>query len=952
MKPILNKNRIMMKKPLFPPVYRLVLILVVLSFSMAFKPAPKLELNYEKYQLANGLTVILHTDKSDPIVSVAIQYHVGSNREIKGHTGFAHLFEHIMFQQSENVPEDEFFKKIQNAGGDLNGGTSSDGTVYYEVVPKNALEMVLWLESDRMGYLLNTVTKTSFANQQNVVQNEKRQRVDNTPYGYNNYIIDKTLYPDGHPYNWQVIGEMEDLKNASVEDVKDFYRKWYIPGNATLVIAGDIDAAGVKKLVEKYFGEIPKGAAVEDMKPMNVTLNKTHRLYYEDNFANSPRLTMVWPTINQYTKDSYALNFLSQLLSVGKKAPFYKVIVQEKKLAPSARVMNYSQELAGKFIVSITANQGTDLDQLEQAVNESFAKFEKDGISDKDIERVKASVETDFYNSLTSVQDKSFILAEYNEYAGDPSFLQKDLENTMAVTKEDVLRVYNQYIKGKPFVMTSVVPKGNPSLATENSELFPIVEENITQATEEIADSNALPEEVKKTITKIDRSKQPEVGPDPIVVVPKPWRTELSDKIKVSGIVQKELPLVSFSLILDGGQLLDDPAKPGICNLVTEVMKSGTRNRTPEELEEAIDMLGASISISAGSEYIVVSGNCLERNFEKTMELMREMVLEPRWDAKEFDVARTRILNSLIQRKSSAPYLASISFNQLVYGNDHILHNSIMGNEASIGTITLDDLKAFYSKAFSSSVASFQVAGSVTKERVLSALKKLEAEWKPFPVVMPTYKFPPVPDKAKVYFVDVPGAKQSVIQAGYLSLKRNDPDYNAATAMNYQLGGNFNGVLNMILREEKGYTYGASAYFRGMMTYGTYAANSSVRSNTTLESAKIFKESMEKYREGISKEDLEYTQNAILRSNAMNYENLDALLGMLQEMSRFNLPDGYIEKDLTEVRNLSLEEHKRLAQKYIDPGKMIWVIAGDAATQMGALEELGYGPAELYTPAK
>lgn len=274
----------------------------------------KLNIPFEKYQLSNGLTVVLHVDKSDPMVAVAIQYHVGSNREVKGKTGFAHLFEHIMFQRSENVGEDEFFKKIQNAGGDLNGGTGNDGTVYYEVVPKNALELVLWLESDRMGYLLNTVTPSSFANQQNVVQNEKRQRMDNTPYGFTNYVIDKHLFPDGHPYSWQVIGEMEDLQNATIEDVKNFYRKYYIPGNATLVIAGDIDPVQVKGLVEKYFGEIPAGIPVSDLPKMDVSLDQTKRLYHEDNFATAPRLTVVWPTIHEYTSDAYALDFLGELL--------------------------------------------------------------------------------------------------------------------------------------------------------------------------------------------------------------------------------------------------------------------------------------------------------------------------------------------------------------------------------------------------------------------------------------------------------------------------------------------------------------------------------------------------------------------------------------------------------------------------------------------------------------
>ncbi|NMC40204.1 MAG: insulinase family protein, partial [Bacteroidales bacterium] len=315
----------------------------------------------EKYSLPNGLTVILHQDKSDPIVSVAIYYHVGSSRESEGKTGFAHLFEHMMFQRSENVGEDEFFRNIQEAGGSLNGSTSQDRTNYYEVVPKNALELALWMESDRMGYLENTVTKRSFANQQNVVQNEKRESVDNAPYGFNNELILKYLYPKGHPYSWTVIGKMEDLANATVDDVIAFHRKFYVPNNAFLVVSGDFDPASVKEMIEKYFGEIPSGEPVEKRGPMNVTLQETVRLYHEDNFARAPRLTIVYPTVERYSRDSYALNFLGELLSGGRKAPLYKVLVKDKKLTSSVSARNGSQELAGSFTVSVTANPGVSL---------------------------------------------------------------------------------------------------------------------------------------------------------------------------------------------------------------------------------------------------------------------------------------------------------------------------------------------------------------------------------------------------------------------------------------------------------------------------------------------------------------------------------------------------------------------------------------------------------------
>ncbi|MCK5766148.1 MAG: insulinase family protein, partial [Bacteroidales bacterium] len=295
----------------------------------------ELSLDYEKYSLSNGLDVILHVDKSDPIVALAVQYHVGSNREVPGRTGFAHLFEHMMFQRSENVGEDQFFKLIQNAGGTLNGGTGNDATTYFEVVPKNALELILWLESDRMGYMINTVTPKSFANQQNVVQNEKRQMVDNRPYGHTGTVIAHNFYPEGHPYSWTVIGEMEDLTSATIEDVKEFHSKFYVPNNATLVLAGDFEIAEAKKLIELYFGEIPKGNDVPDPEPIPVTLEETKKFYHEDNFARAAQFRMLWPTVEEYNDDAYPLSYLAELFSSGKKAPLYKVLEKEKKLSSS-----------------------------------------------------------------------------------------------------------------------------------------------------------------------------------------------------------------------------------------------------------------------------------------------------------------------------------------------------------------------------------------------------------------------------------------------------------------------------------------------------------------------------------------------------------------------------------------------------------------------------------------
>ena len=931
---IFNKGE-EMKKWILALVLSVMLILVGCDKS-------GLSIAYEKYELENGLDVILHVDDSDPITAVAIQYHVGSNREKPGKTGFAHLFEHMLFQESENIPQDQFFAKIQNAGGTLNGGTWTDGTVYYEVVPKNALEMVLWMESDRMGYMINTVTPAAFTNQQNVVTNEKRQRVDNNAYGHKAYVIGKAIYPEGHPYNWQTIGVVEDINNATVPDVKAFYNDYYGPNNATLVIAGDIDPTEVKALVEKYFGELNPHGDPEPLKPMPVTLDKTKKLYHEDNFARASMLTMVWPTVEEGNKDAYALQYLSSLLSDGKKAPLYQVLVKEKNYTSRASAYTYHKELAGEFYVNVTANQGVSLADVEASVFEAFKKFEDEGFSERDVERVKAQLETGFYNGIKSLEDKAFSLAMNNVFTGDPGYLTQDLANLKAVTKDDILHVYNKYIKDKNYVATSFVPKGQLEMIAEGSVKADVVEENVEdlKRVEQIA---ATDEEIKKTPSKIDRSVEPEKGPMPEIHLPKVWERELSNGIKVYGVLHDELPLVSYELVLRGGHLLDPIEKPGVANLVANLMNEGTKNKTPMELEEEIDFLGASIRIHSGRESMAIGVNCLARNFEKTLAIVEEMLLEPRWDEEEFELAKTRLVNGIKRSKADANSVASEAFNKLLYGEDHIFGVPSVGTEESVATITLDDLKAFYNKNISPSIASFQIAGAVSPARVEKALNGIASKWEVKDVVIPEYKLPEPLKESKVYFVDMPGAKQSALTVGNLAMTQNDKDFYPAYVMNYQLGGVFGSHINMVLREEKGYTYGARSGFNGTKIPGPFKVSTSVVTDATLESLEIIRDLTEAYKEGISEEELEFTKNAILKSNTRHFETMDNMLNMLWMIDYYGKPVDYVKNNEAIVKGMTLDTHKALANKYLHPDKMIYLVVGDAATQLEPLKKLGFG---------
>ena len=920
--------------------------LLIFAFLFSCKTEKKdatFSVPFEKYTLSNGLTVVLNVDKSDPIAAVYILFHAGSSHEVPGKTGFAHLFEHMMFQGSENVGEDQLFKLIQGAGGDLNGGTGQDYTGYWDLIPRNALEMALWLESDRMGYLENKVTQAAFGNQQNVVQNEVRQFVDNNPYGFNEYLIFKNLYPSGHPYYRDVIVEIQDLQNATVEDVKAFHKKWYCPQNATLVITGDINNEEAKAWIEKYFGEIPAGESIEKRDPMPASLDRTIQLYHEDNFAKAPMISLVFPAVEQFSNDSYALDYLGDLLSNGKRTPLYKVLVRDKKLTSSVSARNNSNELAGDFTISVTANPGVNLNEVKKAIFEAFDIFEKEGFTEDDLAMIKARNETNFYSSLSFIVSKAFTLARSNMYTGDPQYFVKDFQNKQAVTSEDVKNVYQKYIKGENYVEVSFVPKGEITLVPDNSHNAGIVEEDVTKAFEVKEVREQKEETIVKTPTKIDRSVQPPVGPDPEVTIPAVWTSSLDNGMKLYGIKQSELPLVQYSIIISGGHLLDEFDKAGVASMTASLMNDGTKAKTPEELEDAIKLLGASISFYGESENITVRVSTLSRNFEKTIGLIEEMLFEPRWDEQQFILKQSGIINDLKRNKANNWYLASNELNKLIFGENNILAVDPVGTEESVGKITIDDLKDFYNKNFSPSLAKFIIAGDIDQERVEAALAGINSKWQAKQVIIPEVKVAEAPAKSQVYFVDVPGAKQSAIFIGCPSVTRTNPDYYPAYVTNYMLGGSFNSLLNLILREEKGFTYNARTSFSGAKNYGTFTAFAGVRTNSTLESVNIFKTQMENYRENIPQDYIDFTKSALLKGNARNFENLRNLLNMLNNIALYDLPADYIKQEEAFVKGLTAEKQLELAKKYIDPSRMYYVVAGDAATQLKELEKAGLG---------
>jgi zinc protease len=885
--------------------------------------------------------VVLHEDHSDPIVAVATIMHVGSSRERPGKTGFAHFFEHMSFNDSENVPVGSNRKLIPELGGTRNGGTSSDMTIYYEVVPKDAFEKILWIDSDRLGYMINTVTEAALEREKQVVKNEKRQRVDNAPYGHTQTVQRAALYPEEHPYHWTVIGSLDDLQGATLDDVRQFYTRLYGANNATLVIAGDIDIDATKQRVDYWFGEIRRGPEVRAPYPQPVYLEASRSLMYEDNFATLPELQIVFPSVEQFHEDQYALDVLTELLAGNKQAPLYEVIVEERQLAPNVVVGHRIAEIAGELVILVRANAGTDLDDVQAAVYEGLARFEADGVDATALARVKVQAERAIHERIGNVLDKAFELAEGNEFTGDPNHIATVARETQRVTADDVMAVYDRYLKDHTYVMTSFVPRGRPELAVEGAERADVVEEAIILGAEaEVSQGEEA--RYEKTVTDADRSEPP-LGDPPLVTSPAVWTTRQSNGLELFGIENSETALVAFDLTLPGGQLLDPPGKTGVAGLLASLLMEGTADKTSAELEEAIDLLGARIRISAGRESIRVSGSTLARTYEPTMALIEELLLEPRWDETEFARLERELATRLRDRESSPPAIANTVFSRLLYGDEHAFGTPASGTPGTTAGIELDDLKTYFAKHISPTYATLHVAGAVSQVRVESALTGLTQRWEATQVDFPAQPAPPEIDGRTVYFVDVPDAKQSVLQVGRLALSATDPDFTRLDFANERLGGSSSGRLFQLLRIEKGYTYGATSRIAETREIAPWTAQTSVRANVTLESLELLRDQIQNYAATFTQDDVDVTQNQIIKGNTRAFESLNAKLALLRRMSQLDLPSDFLERDQATLLSMTQDDFHGVINRYLDESRMIYVVVGDAKTQLTRVAELGYG---------
>ncbi len=898
---------------------------------------------YKKYALANGLTVILHEDNSDPLVHVDVTYHVGSGREEVGKSGFAHFFEHMMFQGSENVDDEEHFRIISEAGGTLNGTTNTDRTNYFETVPANQLEKMLWLEADRMGYFLDAVTQEKFEVQRETVKNERGQRVDNQPYGRLWERMGEAMFPEGHPYSWSTIGYIEDLNRVDVNDLKKFFLRWYGPNNATLTIGGQFDEAEALAWVDKYFGPIPRGPEVDDPQFVPTVIEEDRYLSMEDNVALS-LLYMSYPTVHLYHEDEAPLDVLMYILGQGETSLLYKNMVKNG-LAVQASAGHACRELHCEFTILALPSpaSGASLADLEKIARDSLDEFEERGVLDDDLERTKMSIVSGMIFNLESVAGKVSQLAAYETFATSPNFTAEDIARYENVTKDDVMRVYRQYIKDRSAVIMSIVPQGGlDGIAAPDTMERPV------RTLPEYETVTADDLELRIGQDDFDRSIMPPAGPNPSVVLPNIWRDSLDNGIKVLGALNAETPTVALQLRMTAGQRDEPLDKLGLASLTAAMLNEQTLDRTNEELSNELQKIGASVSFGAGNDATTLTIRALSDTFDEALAIAAEQLLRPAFDEDDFARVKDQTLQGIAASKKQPSVTASTVYQMLLFGKENSFAYGNSGTVETVANITLDDVKAFYANHYAPQISSITAVSDMSQEALMSSLSVLEG-WEGSSTERPALAAFPDLGETKIYLVDKPNAAQSEIRIGKRSMTFDATgDYYKASLMNFVLGGAFNSRINLNLREDKGYSYGAWSQFSGNKEYGTYTAQAGVRSDATGDSIVQFENEIRGYVEGgITEEEMLFTRNAIGQRDARNYETPTQKLRFLSQITLYDLDDDFVDVQNDILEGIGNGEINRLAQEHLNMDEMIIVVVGDKARILPELEALGYEIVEL-----
>ncbi len=895
---------------------------------------------YTKYEMDNGLTVILAPDRSDPLVHVDVTYHVGSGREEPGKSGFAHFFEHMQFQGSENVADEQHFSLITESGGTLNGTTNTDRTNYFETVPNNQLERMLWLEADRMGFFLDAVTPEKFETQRETVKNERGQRVDNRPYGLLWEKVSQALYPEGHPYSWPVIGYMDDLDRADLDDLKRFFLRWYGPNNASLTIGGDFDTEQALQWVKKYFGGIPRGPEVQPPVYQPVTLDADRYISYEDNIA-LPLMYMSWPTVHAYHEDEAPLDVLMDIIGRGKTSILYKNMVKPG-LAVQASAGHNCAELNCSFTMLALPTPGNSLADLEKIARAALVEFEqRGGANEDDIERVKAGIVSGKIFGLESVSGKVSQLAAYEYLRGDPDYIGQDIARYENVTKADVMRVYEKYIKDKPAVILSIVAKGKGADIIR-PDTWSMYERKFgeTDDAQELA--------LRPGTSDFDRSVVPAPGPNPVVKVPDVYTATIANGIAITGAVNSEVPTTTIRLRIPAGQTRESLDTLGLAQITAQMLNEATEDHMSEELANELRKLGSSISVNSGDNFAGLNIRALTTNLDRTLEIAREKLTRPKFVEDDFRRLQKQTIEGLKNAKKNAGTTASNVFTQTLFGMENSFARPDAGTIATVGKLTLADAKAFYQTSYGAAGSNIQVVSDLSRDEIVKKLG-IFADWKGANTDAVAFKPYPELQAGTLYFIDKPGAAQSEIRIGKRGLNYDATgEFFRTELMNYNLGGAFNSRINLNLREDKGYTYGARSFFYANDYRGAFRAQAAVRADTTVDSIRQFiKEISNFQKDGMSEKELAFLKNSLGQRDARAYETPRQKLGYLSEIANYDLKPDFVTEQNQVLQDITLDELNALAAKHLNIDEMIIVVVGDKEKLWDDLKSLGNPMVEL-----
>ena len=902
--------------------------LFALAFLSLAAYAQDVDIPFQKFVLGNGLTLIVHEDHKAPIVAVNVWYHVGSKNEHPGKTGFAHLFEHLMFGGSEHF-HGRYIDSMERIGAtDLNGTTNEDRTNYFETVPVSALDYTLWMESDRMGYMVNAIDQKTLDLQRGVVQNEKRQD-ENEPYALAEELMQQDTYPSGHPYSWNTLGSMEDLTAASLNDVKEWFKTFYGPSNAVLVVAGDVDPQTVRKKVETYFGEIPPGPPVSRQRVWIAKMTGAHRAVYQDRVAE-PRVYKVWNIPEFGSEDGDYLDMVSDALSNGRTSRLYKRLVYDDQVATDVSAYLNPREIGGQFVVQATARPGVELARVEKAINEEMARFLAEGPTAQEVQRVRTQYLANFVRGVDRVGGfggKSDVLAMSQAYLGDAAAYQVKLRREREATPAKVQAAAKRWLSDGEYV-AEVFPFGDPQAST----------------------------------TAVDRNQPPAIAQPPELRLPKLERTTLSNGLKVVLAERHEIPLVSLSLLVDSGYAADQgvpsgpgtTGRPGAAALVSKLLDQGTKTRTSLEIGEQLAQLGANLSVGANMDGIDARLSALKTNLDASLDIFADVALNPSFPQADFLREQKQQLAAIEREKTEPVPLALRVLPGLIYGKGHAYSEPWTGSgtAASVSQLTREDMARFHAAWFKPNHATLIVVGDTTLGEMRPKLEKLFSAWTPGETPRKNVATVPLPERSVVYLMDRPGAQQSLILAGNVAPPKNNPAEVSIESMNNILGGDFGARLNMNLREDKHWAYGALTLLMSARGQRPFLAYAPVQTDKTKESLT----EIDKELHGILA-DHPATDAELARVKASetlrlpgSRETMDRVMSSIEDLVEYDLPEDYYQTYAGKVRALTLADIGKSAQEVVQPNHLIWVVVGDRAKIEAGIRELGLGEVRLLNP--